>query len=254
MPLSFSAGSRRADRHLAAERQRGPAGRLHAVHHRRRRRALGGEDDPDRRCVAAPAPAASAAAERSADRSRSTSRRTARPSRRRPPCTSRRPRATPGATCGWSSSTAMERRSARTMTAPFTFDWSGVGPGTYALTAKATDNGDGVHHDRADDDHRGGRAAFESAADRYAHHAGEWREVHCAGEREPRGDGVRHQRHGDEGRVLQRHDEARPRHECSLLLCVEEPAATAGGGRKQLHERGALRRRLPDHDPECGLH
>jgi hypothetical protein len=26
--------------------------------------------------------------------------------------------------------------------APFTFDWSGVGPGTYALTAKATDNDD----------------------------------------------------------------------------------------------------------------
>ena len=26
------------------------------------------------------------------------------------------------------------------MTAPFTFAWSGVGPGTYALTAKATDN------------------------------------------------------------------------------------------------------------------
>ena len=47
---------------------------------------------------AAAAPAASAAAEQSADRSRSTSRRTARPSRRRPPCTSRRPRATPGAT------------------------------------------------------------------------------------------------------------------------------------------------------------
>ena len=44
------------------------------------------------------------------------------------------------------------------MTTPYTFAWSGVGSGTYALTAKAIDNDGAVHYDPADVDHRDGRA------------------------------------------------------------------------------------------------
>ena len=63
------------------------------------------------------------------------------------------------------------------------------------------------------------------AADRHAHPAGERRDVHRARDREPRGDRVRRRRHGDEGRVLQRRDEARRGHDRAVQLHLERRAA-----------------------------
>ena len=53
-------GRRHAEHHRAAERQRGAAGLLHALHRRRRRRALGREDGANQRRRPASAPAAAA--------------------------------------------------------------------------------------------------------------------------------------------------------------------------------------------------
>ena len=99
----------------------------------------------------------------------------------------------------------------------FAFDWTGVGAGTYALTAKATDNDGASTTTAAEDDHGDGRrASCQPPPTVTLTHAGERREVHRAGDREPRGDGVRPRGHRDEGRVLQRHDQARRGHDVAV--------------------------------------
>ena len=61
----------------------------------------------------------------------------------------------------------------------------------------------------------------ELAADRHADAAGERRDLHRARDRESRRDGVRRRRHGGEGRVLQRRDEARRGHDRAVQLHLE---------------------------------
>ena len=135
VPLSFTrAGARCHDR--AAERQRGAAGLLHAVHRRLGRRSLGGEDGAGQR--RRPAPAAAAASAPTTGRRPSRSRRRTGELQR---AGDREPRGdgrTPTATCqGPVVQRSGEAR--RGQDAPYS-SIERSGAGTYTLTAKAIDN------------------------------------------------------------------------------------------------------------------
>ncbi len=92
-----------------------------------------------------------------------------------------------------------------------------------------------------------GQRSGQFAASGHAHAAPGRCDIHGARHRESLGDGLRRRRHGDQGRVLQRHDEARRGHDSAVQLHLERRAG------RELHPHGTRHGRCWGHHHQRGV-